>query len=179
MKIKLLLIVICSFSPLLLFGLFIYGNAYYKEYHLPSSETAVKDFLEEFIDRSIRIMHFERIEETNMWLVQLKSNDDEYGHARFNKGWNGKLKFMYLATTATSVTYRQYKTNKGNYGSLFVHELDSNVAKIKLTNLMSFEKEIEVDTSAPFIKTFKLPSHVEDTSPAIFTFYNKIGQEIK
>lgn len=178
MKIKLILIVIGSFSPLLLLGLFIYGHAYYNDYHLKSSEITVKNFLEEFIDSSIQIMHFEQIEETNMWLVQLKINDDQYGHARFNKGWNGKLKFIYLAT-APSVTYRQYKTNKGNYGTLYVHELDSNVAKIKLTNLMNFEKEIEVDTSAPFMKTFKLPPYAEDTFPAIFTFYDKIGQEIR
>ncbi|QPQ35614.1 hypothetical protein [Lysinibacillus sp. JNUCC-52] len=178
MKIKLLLIVICSFSPLLLLGLFIYGNAYYNDYHLKSSETTVKDFIEEFIDSSIQIMHFERIEETNMWLVQLKINDSKYGHARFNKGWNGKLKFIYLATDPT-VTYREHKTNKGNYGTLYVHELDSNVAKIKLTpNWKNFEKEIEVDTVAPFMKTFKLPENVEDTFPAMFTFYDKTGEVI-
>jgi len=178
MKIKIILIVIGSFSPLLLFGLFIYGHGYYNDYHLKSSEMTVKDFLEKFIDSSIQIMHFEHIEETNMWLVQLKINGDQYGHARFNKGWNGKLKFIYLATDPPE-TYRQYKTNKGNYGTLYVHELDSDVAKIKLTNLMHFEKEIEVDTSAPFMKTFKLPPNAEDTFPAIFTFYDKTGQEIR
>lgn len=137
----------------------------------------MKDFIEEFIDSSIQIMHFERIEETNMWLVQLKINDSKYGHARFNKGWNGKLKFIYLATDPT-VTYREHKTNKGNYGTLYVHKLDSNVAKIKLTNLMNFEKEIEVDTGAPFMKTFKLPENAKDTFPAMFTFYDKTGEVI-
>lgn len=153
----------------------IYGWNYYDKYHIKPSKEPVKNFLEEFDKSKIELLNFEQIENTNIWLAQLTFNDGQFGHAKFQEGWNHNLKFIYLRTNP-SITYEEYNTNKGKYGVLFVNNLDKNISKIKLkSQLNNFETEIDTSVSQTFVKTFKLPENVENTSPATFSLYDKDG----
>lgn len=156
----------------------IYGWNYYDEYNIKPSEESVKTFLEEFDKSKVELLNFEQIENTNIWVAQLEFEEGQFGHAEFQEGWNHHLKFIYLNTnTNLSVTYRDYSTNKGRYGVIFVNNLDKNISKIKvLSPFKDFETEIDTSSIAKtFVKAFKLPKNVENTFPATFYFYDKNG----
>lgn len=156
----------------------IYGWNYYNDYYLQISEKEVKEFLEKFNGDKIQILNFEQIENTNVWLAHFKSNKKQFGHAQFNEGWNHRLKFINFVTDP-NVTYKEYDTNKGKYGVLFVGNLDNNISKIKINSqLKNYEIEINITSSKPFMKAFSLPKNIDNTSPASFSFYDKSGNFI-
>lgn len=158
---------------LIVFVILMYGWNYYDKYHIKPSEENVKTFIEEFSGNKVKVLNFEQIEDTNIWLYQLEFKEVKFGHAKFQKGWNNNFKFIYLKTNPT-ITYEEYNTNKGKYGVIFVNNLDENISKIKVTSqLKNFQTEINTSVSKTFIKTFKLPNNVENTSPATFELYDK------
>lgn len=164
---------ILPFLVLVILSVYLWN--YYEKYHIKPFEESVTTFIEESSKDKVELINFEQIENTNIWLAQLKFKEGEFGHAKFQKGWNHNLKFIYLKTNP-NITYEEYNTNKGKYGVIFVNNLDKNISKIKVkSQLKNFETEINISNSQTFIKTFKLPKNVENTSPATFEVYDKNG----